>query len=75
MNKTTYTSFKICGELRHMLNQSHNLKALTPELCNYIKVRIKHEADFHTEEWTQNVLNDLEKLVIEVPTQHLRFDK
>lgn len=75
MNKTTYTSFKICGELRHMLNQSHNLKALTPKLCNYIKLRIKHEADFHDEEWMRNVLNDLEKLVIEVPTKHLRFDK
>lgn len=75
MNKTTYTSFKICGELRHMLNQSHNLKALTPKLCNYIKLRIKHEADFHDEEWMKNVLNDLEKLVIEVPTKHLRFDK
>ena len=75
MNKTTYTSFKICGELRRMLNQSHNHKALTPKLCNYIKLRIEHEADFHTEEWTQNVLNDLEKLIIEVPTKHLRFDK
>lgn len=63
------------GRIRRMVNYSHVSGALTPGLCDYVRAKIKHEADFHDEEWMQNVLKDLEKIIIEVPTKRLRYEK
>lgn len=63
------------GRIRRMVNYSHDSGALTPGLCDYVRAKIKHEADFHDEEWMQNVLKDLEKIIIEVPTKRLRYEK
>lgn len=63
------------GRIRRMVNYSHDSGALTPGLCDYVRAKIKHEADFHDEEWMQNVLKNLEKIIIEVPTKRLRYEK
>ena len=75
MKRSCYLNYRACIKVRRLLNQSHNSGVIIPRLREYIEFMTKNEAEFHSEEWMENVLKDLGQIVIETPTKHLRFDK
>ena len=75
MKRSCYLNYRACIKVRRLLNQSHNSGVIIPRLHEYIEFMMKNEAEFHSEEWMENVLKNLGQIVIETPTKHLRFDK
>ena len=75
MKRSCYLNYRAGIKIRRLLNQSHNSGVMIPRLREYIEFMIKNEAEFHSEEWMENVLKNLGQIVIETPTKHLRFDK
>ena len=75
MKRSCYLNYRACIKVRRLLNQSHNSGVMIPRLREYIEFMTRNEAEFHSEEWMENVLKNLGQIVIETPTKHLRFDK